>query len=107
MALGTDLSNIPNDSRLSHNLSGDLVLDAFFLHALLREKYLHDEPLLLPHGGLQRQRFNRSLDERNTRMAGTGQEMWAHACNKCMKFYRAPDDKICMSVTAIFAGHWS
>jgi hypothetical protein len=95
MALGVSLSEIPNSSRLSQNLYGDLVLDAFLLHSLLRDADVRGEQLSLPHGGLQRHRFYIALDQRNYRMAGTGQEMWAHACNKCMVFYRGPDEAIC------------
>jgi hypothetical protein len=82
-------------SRLSHHLHSDLVLDAFFLHGLLRDVDRYGERLALPHGGLQRHRFDEALDRRNHRMAGTGQEMWAHRCYKCVKFYRGSDGVIC------------
>ncbi|KIM76724.1 hypothetical protein PILCRDRAFT_77520 [Piloderma croceum F 1598] len=94
MALGVSLSEIPNSSRLSQNLYGDLVLDAFLLHSLLRDADVRGEQLSLLHGGLQRHRLDIALDQRNYRMAGTGQEMWAHACNKCMALYRGPDEAI-------------
>lgn len=31
-------------------------------------------------------------------MAGTGQEMWAHACKKCTKLYRGEDGRVCMYI---------
>ena len=91
LALGITALNIGNSSRLTHSLSAELVLDTFFLHGLLRDSDVRNQKLSLPHGGLQRHRFDQALDVRNNRMAGTGQEMWAHACNKCMHFYRGTD----------------
>jgi hypothetical protein len=31
-------------------------------------------------------------------MAGTGQEMWAHACDSCMKMYNGVDGETCMDL---------
>ncbi|KAJ6561919.1 hypothetical protein B0H19DRAFT_1143016 [Mycena capillaripes] len=92
LALG--ISEIPNASRLSHQLDGELVLDAFFYHAVLRDKSTRKEILRLPHHGSQRHRLDNVLKERNFRMIGTGQEMWAHTCDRCMKVYQGED------------GHW-
>jgi hypothetical protein len=86
---------MPNSSRLSHLLHADVVLDAFFLHALLRDFDENNHQLSLPHTGLQRHRFDCALDQRNYRMAGTGQEMWAHACDKCMYTYQGDDGNWC------------
>ncbi|KZV58934.1 hypothetical protein PENSPDRAFT_596253, partial [Peniophora sp. CONT] len=62
------------------------VLDTFFIYALLKDKaFRRDERLMVPNGGAQSDRFSGALLERNLRMAGTGQEMWAHACNLCKK----------------------
>ncbi|KAJ6542571.1 hypothetical protein B0H19DRAFT_1170950 [Mycena capillaripes] len=94
MALSPPTTEIPNSSRLSHELSEVLVLDAFFLHALLRHKTTRQELLVLPHGGLQKFRFIQVMDERNLFMAGTGQEMWSHACDGCMKKWITPDGLI-------------
>ncbi|KAJ6528498.1 hypothetical protein B0H19DRAFT_1333904 [Mycena capillaripes] len=75
MALSPPTTEIPNSSRLSHELSAALVLDAFFLHALLRHKDTRQELLVLPHDGLQKFRFIQAMDERNLFMAGTGEEI--------------------------------
>ena len=40
---------------------------------------------MVPNSGSQSDRFSGALLERNLRIAGTGQEMWAHACNLCRK----------------------
>ncbi|KAJ7025987.1 hypothetical protein C8F04DRAFT_966979, partial [Mycena alexandri] len=95
LALGQ--SSIPNASRLSHNLDGELVLDAFFLHAVLRDKSARQSVLSLPHHGPQRRRLDQVQQERNFRMVGTGQEFWAHACNRCMKIYQGTDSNWCIS----------
>ncbi|KAJ6475036.1 hypothetical protein C8R47DRAFT_1293375, partial [Mycena vitilis] len=94
MALSPPTTPIPNSSRLSHELSEVLVLDAFFLHALLRHKNSRQQSLVLPHGGLQKVRFIQAMDERNYFMAGTGQEMWPHACNGCMRKWITPEGLI-------------
>ncbi|KAJ7439728.1 hypothetical protein B0H11DRAFT_1687812, partial [Mycena galericulata] len=88
-ALG--VSDLPNASRLVNELTGDHVLDAFLLYAILKDKNGRREPLSLPHHGHQDHRFDEALAERNYRMAGTGQPMWAHACNRCMKIYQGED----------------
>ncbi|KAJ7858746.1 hypothetical protein B0H13DRAFT_2571333, partial [Mycena leptocephala] len=84
-------SDLPNASRLSHDLTGELVLDSFILYALLQDKQLQRETLVLPHHGYQNHRFDQAMAERNARMVGTGQHMWAHACNRCMKVYKGED----------------
>lgn len=99
MALSPPTTSIPKSAHLSHNLSDVLVLDAFFLHALLRHKDSRQEQLELPHGGLQKVRFIRAMDERNYFMAGTGQEMWPHACDNCMKKWITPDGVVCELLT--------
>ncbi|KAJ7086968.1 hypothetical protein C8R44DRAFT_650414, partial [Mycena epipterygia] len=84
-------SDLPNASRLDHELTGDLVLDSFFLHAILHDKQSRREPFSVPHHGYQNHRFDEALAQRNYQMAGTGQPMWAHACNRCMKIYQGDD----------------
>lgn len=76
---------------VSSGISGQVVLDAFFLHALLRDKSIHGSTLTVPHHGLQRDRLEDVLMERNIRVAGTGQEMWGHACGTCMKIINTND----------------
>ncbi|KAJ7367255.1 hypothetical protein DFH08DRAFT_1005692, partial [Mycena albidolilacea] len=84
-------SDVPNTSRLSQDLTGELVLDSFIVYSLLQDKQARRETLVLPHHGYQNHRFDKAMAERNQRMAGTGQSMWAHACNRCMKLYQGED----------------
>ncbi|KZW02391.1 hypothetical protein EXIGLDRAFT_580701, partial [Exidia glandulosa HHB12029] len=71
----------------SPSLSAEVILDAFFLHALL--KWTRKQPeaptLCLPHRGTQRSRLHAAMERRNQHMAGTGQDQWAHACDGCSK----------------------
>ncbi|KAJ7578705.1 hypothetical protein C8J56DRAFT_1060151 [Mycena floridula] len=83
--LGTNAANLPNPSSLQGLLPYETVYDAFFLHALLRDGIRNDLQLWVPHGGLQYNRWDQVLLQRNLRMAGTGQEVWGHACKKCMR----------------------
>jgi hypothetical protein len=92
-ALG--VSAVPNASSLLHLLTGEVVLEAFFHNAVLRDKCLRREVLSVPHHGPQRHRLDEALEERNRRMVGTGQEMWAHACDRCMKVIKGPDGNWC------------
>ncbi|KAJ7231496.1 hypothetical protein C8J57DRAFT_1480895 [Mycena rebaudengoi] len=70
---------------------GDIVLDSFLLHGILRDKNKQQEVLSVPHNSSQNHRLDQALAERNYCMTGTGQDMWAHACNKCMKIYQGQD----------------
>lgn len=95
LALGNAHLDLPNPSRLNREINSELVLDAFFLHSLLRDKEGRRETLTLPHHGLQRHRYLVALSDRNYHMAGTGQEMWAHTCKKCAHIYRGEDGHTC------------
>ncbi|KAJ6619830.1 hypothetical protein B0H10DRAFT_1124062 [Mycena sp. CBHHK59/15] len=81
-------SLIPNSSCLIHELTGELVLDSFLFHAILRDKRQRQEVLSVPDGNYQNHRLDEALAERNYRMAGTGQWHWSHACDGCMRVYQ-------------------
>ncbi|KAJ7336318.1 hypothetical protein DFH08DRAFT_706356, partial [Mycena albidolilacea] len=78
-------------SHLKDELEGDLVLEAFFLDAILRDKAHRGLCLSLPHHGLQNHRLDAVLAKRNYIMVGTGQEMWAHTCSRCTRIYEGED----------------
>lgn len=89
-----------------HLLTSRTVLDAFFLHALLQDKYRDDEVLVLPHEGPHEHRFDTALRDRNAKIRRRGQEMWGHACDDCVKRMQRPDGTVgkhfqpCISVHA-------
>ncbi|KAJ7267213.1 hypothetical protein C8J57DRAFT_1068083, partial [Mycena rebaudengoi] len=76
-------------------LTGEVVLDSFLFHVILHDKRKRCEVLSVPHGSYQNHRLDQALAERNYHMAGTGQDMWAHACDKCMKIYQGEDQQWC------------
>jgi hypothetical protein len=85
-----------------HRFSGESVLDAFLLHALLRHMNRKAEAssangsLQLPHHGATRTRLAGALQQRNDVIAGTGQEMYAHACTECSKIITGGDGYKCV-----------
>ncbi|KAJ7126519.1 hypothetical protein C8R43DRAFT_1134848 [Mycena crocata] len=64
-------SSVPNSSRLIHELTGELVLDSFLFHAILRDKRRRKETLSVPHHDYQNHRLDEALAERNYHMTGT------------------------------------
>ncbi|KAF8577485.1 hypothetical protein K439DRAFT_1364649, partial [Ramaria rubella] len=95
MALKMPGENQSNASTfLKQSMDSELILNAFFLHALLRGHTRQVVCLTLPHNGGHNDRFTNALKERNFRIASTGQEMWGHACNDCAKMYTGQDGKI-------------
>jgi hypothetical protein len=77
------------------HITPEIMLNAFFLHGLLHDKHRLGLRLSVPHHGLNRVRLDKALSERNQRMTGTGQEMWAHACDLCMRHSRGEDGVQC------------
>lgn len=86
-------------------LTYEVVLDAFFLHALLQDKTREGRDnarLVLPHDGLQEHRFDAALRDRNRKIRHHGQEMWAHACSDCVKRLQRQDGSIGMPTVHLF-----
>ncbi|RDX42272.1 hypothetical protein OH76DRAFT_1363125 [Lentinus brumalis] len=85
--------NLGLSDSTAQDLSGELVWNAFYLHALLDFKHRRSEHLELPHNGAQTsRRGEQAADERNRLMTGTGQPLWAHACDDCERIIRPPPD---------------
>ncbi|KAJ7708797.1 hypothetical protein B0H17DRAFT_916967, partial [Mycena rosella] len=98
--LARPVSSVTNTSWLGRDLLDSVVLDTFYLHALLRYKESVSETLVVPHNGSQRVRLDAALDERNYFMAGTGQEMWSHFCSRCTKTWIDADDGLTYIISA-------
>lgn len=60
-----------------------IVLDCFFLYALLCDSKRRGIGLELPHQGEQASRLLNALDRRNQESAGTGLLHWDHSCDEC------------------------
>ena len=76
----------------AHTLTSQTVWNAFWLHALLKHQHRRGETLSITHSGNHRDRFTAALDARNAFMVGTGQPLWAHACDDCEKLIPAPSE---------------
>lgn len=86
--------SVPLKSPIKNELSYEAVHDAFFLHALLRDKAADGGPALqLPHRGRQEKRYDSALKARNELMLHRRQEMWDHACDDCFKCVRTAEGK--------------
>ncbi|KAF9006349.1 hypothetical protein BDZ89DRAFT_1025657 [Hymenopellis radicata] len=81
----------PLSSKLNPEITREMVLEAFFLHALLRRCQQAAILLSIPHGRDQDHRLDQALDDANARMAGTGQPQYAHACDHCMQLIQGSE----------------
>lgn len=94
LATAPSASTVPVKSPLKNELTYETVHDAFFLHALLRDKATYGGPALqLPHRGKQESRYKDALKARNELMLHRRQEMWDHACDDCFKCVKTADGK--------------
>lgn len=76
--------SLPANWPISLNLDVEDVWNGFYLHALLIDAQEHGQVFVLPNKApSQAERLRGALQERNMRMAGTGQEAWNHACDLC------------------------
>ncbi|KAL0574434.1 hypothetical protein V5O48_007520 [Marasmius crinis-equi] len=86
MVLGKGAVELPQSGNLLDAIREEVVYDAFYLHSLVRDcEWRGTGPLVLRHDVTQAERIDLALADRNRLMVGNGQEMWAHACDKCMK----------------------
>lgn len=56
--------------------------------------------LTVPHHACGNDRLEGEMVVRNMDMTGTGQPMYGHTCQGCMKCYKGSDGKICESLVA-------
>lgn len=66
----------------------ELVWDSFVLLSLLEDCQRCLVPLILPHTGLQRDRFTVAIRERNIWFHLYGQPSIQHYCKKCVQFFK-------------------
>lgn len=65
----------------------ELVWDSFVLLSILEDCKRRLATLILPHTGLQRDRFTVAIQERNIRFRLYGQPNIRHYCKKCVRFF--------------------
>ncbi|KAF9001061.1 hypothetical protein BDZ89DRAFT_968722, partial [Hymenopellis radicata] len=76
------------NTKLLWRLDHETVWDTFWMFALLRDigrRSNETASLELSNRGNQKGRIDEALAERNRRMVGTGQPMWGHVCDSCLK----------------------
>jgi hypothetical protein len=85
---------LPADYTMKSELDVRTVLNALFLFWLLEDYNENGLTLELDHSNTPSQaaRLEKGLEERNARMAGSGQEEWNHACNLCCWIQGSDDD---------------
>ncbi|KAJ7360786.1 hypothetical protein DFH08DRAFT_1073966 [Mycena albidolilacea] len=85
-------SSLPLDWQTTFQMDVDDVWNAFYTYSFCLDYYEWQAILELPHSApSQTERLRPLLHHRNSRMAGTGQEEWNHACNLCCYIYLDPD----------------
>ncbi|KAJ7255485.1 hypothetical protein B0H12DRAFT_534610 [Mycena haematopus] len=85
-------SALPVDWQTTFQMDVDDVWNAFYTYSLCLDYYERQETMELPHSApLQAERLRALLEGRNSRMAGTGQEEWNHACDLCCYIYSDPE----------------
>ncbi|KAJ7278736.1 hypothetical protein C8J57DRAFT_1059707, partial [Mycena rebaudengoi] len=81
-------SLLPVDWQTTFQMDVDDVWNAFYTYSLCLDYYERQETMELPHSvPSQAERLRALLEARNSRMAGTGQEEWSHACDLCCYIY--------------------
>lgn len=84
-------TTIPPAITQAASLTTELVWHAFWLCSLLQHAERIGQPLRVPHRVHQDTRWSNALDARNRFTVGTGQPLWAHACDDCEKIIFTED----------------
>ena len=77
----------PPDWSFDRVLRVEHVWDAFTLYCLQEHHRQRGEPLMLPHGGVQHDRFRAAVEARNAYVQVHGLPDLAHYCTKCVRFW--------------------
>ena len=76
-------------------LRTEQVWDTFVLVSLLDDKMRYQQQLLVPHTGMQKDRFTEAMEERNRDIIYNGQpNVVRHACDKCFRTYKTASGEI-------------
>lgn len=77
----------PVDWQFKLEVTSDEVYDAFTILSLLEDCQLQRSTLVVPHGGLAKDRFTAAVQTRNNRFRLCSQPELLHYCKKCTRFY--------------------
>lgn len=82
----------PSEWGLSNRLHVNHIWDGFTILSLLEDAVSRSIFLKVPHGGLQSNRFQLAMEERNKWIILNGQpDAVCHACDRCMRIFLMPD----------------
>ncbi|KAF8957605.1 hypothetical protein BDZ97DRAFT_1669810 [Flammula alnicola] len=82
----------PSEWSLSNHLTTNQVWDAFVILGLLEDAIFRGKLLVVPHTGMQSDRFKAAMEERNEWIVLNGQpDAVRHACDRCMRIFLMPD----------------
>lgn len=73
--------------QFSLHVTSDQVYDGFTILSLLEDCKTQQSTLVVPHGGLARDRFTEAVCARNDRLRLSSQPELLHHCKKCTRFY--------------------
>jgi len=68
-------------------VTSDQVYDGFTILSLLEDCKTQQSTLVVPHGGLSKDRFTEAVRARNERLRLSSQPELLHYCNKCTRLY--------------------
>ncbi|KAF8799170.1 hypothetical protein BYT27DRAFT_7228010 [Phlegmacium glaucopus] len=77
----------PSSWQFNLEVTSDEVYDAFTILSLLEDSQLQRATLVVPHGGLAKDRFTEAIRIRNNRFRLCSQPELFHYCNKCTRWY--------------------
>jgi hypothetical protein len=77
----------PDDWAFGFTINSEHVWDGVVILGLLKDCLHRQEVLVVPHGGLQKDRFTAAVQARNLRIRLYGQPELRHHCQKCLRMY--------------------
>ncbi|KAF9006230.1 hypothetical protein BDZ89DRAFT_966122 [Hymenopellis radicata] len=89
---------------LNWRLNDEIIYATFWVFALLRDKARRTNAtgcLVVDNRGENSRRFDAVIDERNLDMGSTGQPMWGHVCEGCVKLKKKPETEEIEYLSAI------
>jgi hypothetical protein len=86
-ALANNPKPLAVDWQFKLEVTSDEVYDAFTILSLLEDCQLQKSTLVVPHGGLAKDRFTAAVQTRNNRFRLCSQPELLHYCKKCTRFY--------------------
>lgn len=84
----------PGGWRFGMKLTTEHVWDSFVLWVLLKLHFRQHRKVIVPHHGLQKDRFTALMKERNNEVINEGQDEIAHYCDKCLRVYEDDDGNL-------------